>query len=189
MKHLGTKILETSRLILRRFTLADASAMYRNWASDPEVTKYLTWPAHNSVEVSRKVLQEWTEQYEDRTFYQWAIVPKEYGEPIGSIGVVQLNEQAKLVHIGYCVGANWWHQGITSEAMQAVMDYLFDEVGVNRVESRHDPRNPNSGGVMRKCGMQFEGTLRQSDWNNQGICDASWYALLSSERLFTQKDS
>lgn len=62
------------------------------------------------------------------------------------------------------------------------MDYMFDEVGVNRVESRHDPRNPNSGAVMRKCGMKFEGTLRQSDWNNQGICDASWYGLVAEER-------
>ena len=62
------------------------------------------------------------------------------------------------------------------------MNYLFDEVGANRVESRHDPRNPNSGAVMRKCGMKFEGTLRQSDWNNQGICDASWYGLVAEER-------
>ena len=69
-----------------------------------------------------------------------------------------------------------------AEALKAVMDYLFDEVGVNKVESRHDPRNPNSGAVMRKCGMKYEGTLRQSDWNNQGICDASYYGLLASER-------
>ena len=182
MQHQGTKTIETKRLILRRFTMEDAPAMYRNWASDPEVTKYLTWPTHSSAEVSRQVLIDWTGQYEDNTFYQWAIVPKEFGEPVGSIGVVRLNEQAQLAHIGYCIGTNWWHQGITSEAMQAVMDYMFDDVGVNRVESRHDPRNPNSGRVMRKCGMNYEGTLRQSDWNNQGICDASWYALLAHER-------
>ena len=182
MNHQGTKMIETPRLILRRFTKEDAPAMYRNWASDPKVTKYLTWPTHENPEVSRQVLLDWTEQYKDDTFYQWAIVPKELGEPVGSIGAVRLNEQAQLVHIGYCIGANWWHRGITSEAMQAVMDYMFDKVGVNRVESRHDPRNPNSGGVMRKCGMKFEGTLRQSDWNNQGICDASWYGLLAEER-------
>ena len=62
------------------------------------------------------------------------------------------------------------------------MDFLFDTVGYNRIESRHDPRNPNSGKVMMKCGMKFEGTMRSSDWNNQGICDASYYALLRSER-------
>ena len=189
MKHQGTKTIETPRLILRRFTLEDAPAMYRNWASDPEVTKFLTWPAHSSVEISRQVLLDWTGQYGEDTFYQWAIVPKNTGEPVGSIGAVCLNEQTQLVHIGYCIGAYWWHQGITSEAMKAVMDYFFDEIGVNRVESRHDPRNPNSGAVMRKCGMKFEGTLRQSDWNNQGICDASWYGILASERPCTKKGS
>lgn len=69
-----------------------------------------------------------------------------------------------------------------SEALGAVINFLFDEVGVNRVESRHDPRNPNSGAVMKKCGMKFEGTLRQSDRNNQGICDACYYAILADER-------
>ena len=182
MKHLGTQIIETPRLILRRFMLEDAPAMYCNWASDPEVTKYLSWPTHSSVAVSQQVLLDWTGQYGDERFYQWAIVPKKLGQPIGSIGAVRLNDQARLVHIGYCIGRNWWHQGITSEAMKAVMDYFFEEVGVNRVEARHDPRNVNSGAVMRKCGMQFEGTHRQSDWSNQGICDASWYALLAQER-------
>ena len=55
-------------------------------------------------------------------------------------------------------------------------------VDVNRIESRHDPRNPNSGKIMKKCGMKYEGTLRSSDWNNQGVCDACYYALLKSER-------
>jgi ribosomal-protein-alanine N-acetyltransferase len=69
-----------------------------------------------------------------------------------------------------------------SEALKAVMDFFFDEVGANRIESRHDPNNPHSGMVMKKCGMQYEGTMRLSDKNNQGVCDASWYALLRSER-------
>lgn len=46
------------------------------------------------------------------------------------------------------------------------MNYLFEEVGVNRIEARHDPRNPNPRAVMRKCGMKFEDTLRKADWNN-----------------------
>ncbi len=68
-----------------------------------------------------------------------------------------------------------------SEALKAVIDYFFKNVGANRIESRHDPHNPHSGMVMQKCGMKYEGTLRSSDKNNQGICDASWYAILRSE--------
>lgn len=182
MKHLGTKQLDTTRLMLRRFALEDARAMYENWASDPEVTQYLTWPAHSSLAVSETVTADWVSHYGEDNYYQWAIVLKELGEPIGSIAAVRVDDRAQLVHIGYCIGRNWWHQGIMSEALRAVIDFFMDEVGVNRVESRHDPRNPNSGAVMRKCGMTYEGTMRQSDWNNQGICDASWYAILAEER-------
>lgn len=85
-------------------------------------------------------------------------------------------------HIGYCIGRKYWNKGITSEALKSVMDYLFDQVGFNRIESRHDPRNLNSDKVMKKCGMKYEGTLRMADWNNQGVCDACYYALLASER-------
>ena len=182
MKHCGTKRLETERLILRRFVIEDYAAMYKNWASDEEVTRYLMWTTHSSPEISRSVTENWVNSYSDEKFYQWAIVPKDIGEPIGGISVVHMNEDVSMVHIGYCIGKNWWHQGITSEALKAVMDFLFDEVDVNRIESRHDPRNPNSGKVMKKCGMKYEGTLRSSDWNNQGICDACYYALLKSER-------
>ena len=65
--------------------------------------------------------------------------------------------------------------------MTAVMDFLFGEVGVNRISARHDPNNPHSGGVMRKCGMKYEGTTRSSDRNNQGICDAAHYGILREE--------
>jgi len=182
MKHLGTKTLETPRLILRRLNVDEAQIMYDNWASDPEVTKFLTWPAHESVEVSRMILQQWDEGYQKDDFYQWGIVPKDLGQPIGGISVVNLKDTAEKVEIGYCIGSRWWHQGIMSEAMKAVMDFFFDEVGAGRVEARHDPRNPHSGNVMKKCGMIYEGTLRQADRNNQGICDMVVYSLLASER-------
>ena len=182
MKHCGTQRLETERLILRRFVIEDSAAMYKNWASDEDVTKYLIWPAHSSQEISKGVIEDWVNSYSNESFYQWAIVLKDKGEPIGSISVVRMNEDISMAHIGYCIGKNWWHKGITSEALKAVMDFLFDIVDVNRIDSRHDPRNPNSGKVMKKCGMKYEGTLRSSDRNNQGICDACYYALLKSER-------
>lgn len=182
LTHKGTQTIETPRLILRRFHADDAQAMFTNWASDPEVARFMTWPAHSDLTVTRAVLQNWVDGYENKNFYQWAIVLKEYGEPIGSISVVHQYERIGKAEIGYCIGKSWWHKGLMSEALQAVMDYLFDEIGMNRIEARHDPNNPHSGGVMKKCGMKYEGTTRQSDWNNQGICDACHYALLAKDR-------
>lgn len=183
MKHCGTQRIETDRLILRRYVIEDADAMYKNWASDSDVTKFLTWQPHSSVEVSRGIIENWLKEYSDEKYYQWAIVLKDNGnEPIGGISVVQMNEDISMVHIGYCLGRAWWRREIMSEALKAVMDFMFDTVEVNRVEARHDPMNPNSGKVMQKCGMKYEGTLRSADRNNQGICDACYYALLRSER-------
>jgi ribosomal-protein-alanine N-acetyltransferase len=181
MKHQGTKKIETQRLILRPFTPEDAEAMFRNWASDPEVTKYLTWPAHSNVAVSQWVTNDWVSHYGEANFYQWAIVLKELGEPIGSIAAVKIDEDAQWVEIGYCIGRAWWRKGFVSEALKAVMTFFFEQVGVLRIQARHDPRNPNSGAVMAKCGMKYEGTLRQADRNNQGICDAAVYGILREE--------
>ena len=185
MKHQGTKTLETPRLILRRFQEGDGDYMYKNWASDSEVTKFLTWPTHPSVEVSRKINASWVASYEKPDYYLWAIVPKELGEPIGSISVVRMNEKAESMEVGYAISRKYWGQGIMTEAFTAVIRYLFEEVGILRVSSRHDPNNPASGKVMQKCGLKYEGTLRQSDWNNQGICDTAHYSILRHE--FTGK--
>ena len=70
MNHIGTQYIETDRLILRRFELADAQAMFDNWAGDDEVTKYLTWPAHSDVSVSEQVLEDWVPQYAKADCYR-----------------------------------------------------------------------------------------------------------------------
>ena len=181
MNHKGTVTLETERLILRRFTIDDAEAMFQNWANDDEVTKYLTWPTHTDVSVSKTVISSWLELYQKPEHYSWTMVLKEIGEPLGSIAAVERRDDIKMVHIGYCIGRKWWYKGYTSEALKELMRFFFEEVGVNRIESRHDPRNPNSGKVMLKCGLQYEGTMRESDINNQGICDAARYALLAED--------
>lgn len=179
MNHIGTKTIETRRLVLRRFTPADAQPMFDNWANDLEVTKFITWPPHGTVEVTQSIVKGWVESYEKPNSYQWAIELD--GQVIGSISVVTLKERAQMAEIGYCLGRHWWHKGIMSEALRGVMKFLFEEVGVNCITAKHDVRNPNSGGVMKKCGMTLDGILRQSAWNNQGICDMACYSILRSE--------
>ncbi len=188
MKHLGTKTLTTQRLILRQFKASDSESMFKNWATDNKTTKYLTWKEHANISQTNEIISNWIQNYKQDNFYHWAIVLKEIDEPIGSISVNRpIDNNIKSAIIGYCIGSQWWHQGIMSEALTTIIKFLFDEVGVNRIEARHDILNPNSGKVMLKCGMKYEGTLRQSDRNNQGICDSSYYGLLKSEWDSMQK--
>ncbi len=178
MTHIGTQYIETDRLILRRFELLDAQAMFDNWASDGEVTKYLTWPTHTDVSVTERILGEWVPQYEEDNCYRWAIVLKENGpEPIGSIDVCHWRENGEAPEIGYCMGRRWWRRGIMTEALGAVIDFLFERVGVERIVARHDVNNPHSGGVMRNCGMTFQGSQERSHQNNQGVIDTANYAI------------
>lgn len=181
MKNKGTKTLETDRLILRQFRYEDAEKMFQNWASDAEVTRFLTWPPHPDVDCTRAVLDSWIERYSDLSYYNWGLEWKGKGEILGSISVVKLNEKIEAADIGYCMSRAWWGQGIMPEALRAVIAYLFDEVGLNRIAACHDVNNPKSGRVMQKAGMKLEGIWRAAGINNLGICDEVWYSILRTE--------
>ncbi|MBE6708356.1 MAG: GNAT family N-acetyltransferase [Ruminococcaceae bacterium] len=181
MIHIGTKTIETDRLILRRFTKNDAAEVHRNFAGDPVVTEFLRWSCHEDMAETQAEVAEWVKAYDDLSYYNWAITLKESGEVIGSVGCAWMNEHIDMVHTYYCIGKAWWGSGIVTEAYKAVVKYFFEEVGANRIEAYHAPENPASGKVMQKCGLTYEGTLRCGDYNSHGIVDAAVYAILRSE--------
>lgn len=181
MEHKGTVRLETERLVLRKFTEQDIESSYRNWTSDDKTTKYLTWSTHENMGVTKQVIKNWVEEYKDSSFYQWVIELKEIEEPIGTISVVRSNESIDMVEVGYCIGSKWWNQGIVTEAFQKVISFLFEEVKVNKIQSCHDLKNVGSGKVMCKCGMIYEGTIREAGRNNRGIVDMVIYGILAKE--------
>ena len=181
MRHSGTKTLETERLILRRFTVEDAEDMYQNRCSDSRVNKFLTWDVHKSIDETVELMKIFVERYENPARYCWAIVFKETNRVIGTIAAPTVKERTETVEVTYAIAFSYWGKGIAAEALKAVISYLFDEVGVNRIEAGHDSNNPNSGKVMVKVGMKREGVLRQAGRNNQGLFDLVMYSLLRSD--------
>ncbi len=181
MNHIGTQELETERLILRKFEISDAENMFKNWSSDSEVTKFLTWETHKSIDDSKEIISFWAKEYEKPDFYQWAIVLKETNEVIGSISVVKIMEKVNLVETGYAISRKFWGKGITTEAFKKVIQFLFEKVEINKLQAKHDLKNPASGKVMKKCGLIYEGTLRQKGFCNAGVGDLVYYGLLKEE--------
>ena len=181
MEHKGTVILETPRLILRPYRLEDAEAMYRNWASDEAVTEYLTWPPHESIAVTKTLLELWTGEYAREDRYNWTLELKGLGEPVGALDVVGIQESIGEATLGWCLGSPWWGQGLMPEAAQAVLRFLFREVGFRRIAAQHDLDNPKSGRVMEKIGMRREGIRRKGGRNRRGIVDLVCYAILAEE--------
>jgi len=175
MNHKGTVTLETERLILRRFTIDDAQAMFRNWANeDKEIAHYLNWQSNGTFET----IDDWIAAYDMPDSYNWAIVLRDIGEPIGYINAHDLDDLRRTLEIGYAIGVNWWHQGIATEALRAVLAFFFEEIGVNRITARHKATNPRSGSVMLNCGMRQEGILHQASKTG---CDMICYVILSED--------
>ena len=159
MNHKGSQILKTKRLVLRPFCESDAEEMFQNWASDPTVTKYLTWTPHKSIDETRALLKVWEEESKRANVYHWAITME--GELIGDVALVSVNEENESAVTGYCLSRKHWGKGIMTEAYEKVLRYLFEEVGFSRIASSHAVENPASGRVMEKCGLLYEGTFRK----------------------------
>lgn len=182
LNHTGTVRLETERLILRPTSISDAEQMFNNWASDPEVTKYLFWKPHSDVEETKVILSKWDKENERPDYYHWGIVQKESGQIIGTGGVLGLNEKHHSADLGYCISRTYWGKGYMTEAVAAMIQHLFNIVGLNRITASHDTNNIASGRVMQKCGMAFEGIKRQAHYCvRRGFYDSACYAILKTD--------
>lgn len=157
MRHVGTPILETERLRLRRLRVDDAQAMFEHWASDPEVTRYLTWEPYKEVAACEAFLAEQVAAYHAKDFYLWGLELDNLGQLIGTMGVVA--QQGEKATIGYCIGRAWWRQGLTQEALQAMLSFLFDTVGFQHLQAQYEPRNIASAKVLAKAGFAIEGEV------------------------------
>lgn len=181
MNHIGTTKIETERLILRSFAIEDADSMFNNWASDNDICKYMRWIQHENKEETKKVLSSWIDSYSKKSFYQWAVTLKGNDEPIGSIGLFVVNESDLCGDVGYCIGKKYWGQGIMTEALTAVLEFAFETIGFNRIETYHSVNNPASGRVMQKSGMTFEGMARQKYKSMCGFEDSNMYSILKED--------
>lgn len=183
MKNIGTKNLETDRLVLRKIKKEDALEAYNNWCSSDVVDKYVVWQKHSSVNVTENLYEMWEKEYDDLTTYRWIVELKDTHELIGTIDVAS----KKLMHygvceIGYCYGEKYWKKGYATEALKAVIKYLFEECDADVLFANYMSNNPASGEVMRKSGMTFEGILRGRMIDKEGIRnDLGSYSITKEE--------
>ena len=168
MRHAGTQVIETKRLTLRRLLPCDAQQMYANWASDPDVTRYLRWEPHKSEAETVQLLCAWAELYQNPDYYQWCIVENASGQVFGTISIFKpLGADAQrdkwqcfdtsngIWEVGYCIGRQWWNKGFATEALKAVVEYWFTNTDSCLLTCGHALQNPASGRVMQKAGFVY----------------------------------
>lgn len=184
MKHLGTCRLETERLYLRKFKVSDATMVYENWSSDREVTRYVAWPVHQNVNTTKRILANWESAYQRLDIYQWAIVYRENEQVIGSISLYQFIRRGRRYRceLGYCLSKDYWNQGLMTEAATAVLQFAFEQIGVDTVIAKHDVRNPASGRVMKKIGMHHDRLVTRAVLNgHREWVDCDTYIIYKDE--------
>ena len=169
MRHPGTVPLLTPRLSLAPLRAADAEEMFQNWAGDEAVARFMRWPAHKDSLETFQLLAAWECLYQSADYYNWGIRRRADGALMGTIGFVLGEEQspeawrapgldfsAGAWEPGYCLGRAFWGQGYATEALAAVRDFWFDEVGGAWLGCCHAVENPASGRVMEKAGWRFD---------------------------------
>ena len=120
MNLIGTKVITLDRIYLRQFNMNDVDDLFE-YASNKDITKYLTWNPHKNKEETRLLLQNQFSKYDNNTF-RWAIVYKENNKLIGSIDVVRLDKVNETAEIGYVLNSAYHNQGIMSEAFKGVIN-------------------------------------------------------------------
>ena len=146
------KELETKRLKLRYITKEDVPVIYENWASDPEVARYVTWKPHESVAVTDAVVDFWLKDYKNPDCYRYGIERKDDNELMGMIDVVGFHHGNPV--IGYCMGKRFWNNGYMTEALQAVVSELISD-GYKEIVIEAVKDNIGSNRVIEKNGFKF----------------------------------
>lgn len=156
-------MLETKRLILRPWGEEDAETLYR-YAKDPEVGPAAGWPPHTSVEESKHIIE--TVLSDEGTY---AVVLKETMEPVGSAGL-KFGEKSSLAigedeaEVGYWIAKDYWGRGLIPEAVEELLRYGFEELGLRRIWCGVFEGNQKSARVQEKCGFRYHHTEKDKSW-------------------------
>lgn len=184
MNHIGTKTIETDRLLLRRLTKNDAYKAFQNWCSKDKVVEYLLWKKHESIETTLNQFDGWEKEYDDLKTYRWIIELKENYDLIGIIDLGKGFLRFDSCEIGYCYSDKYWGNGYATESLNAVIKYLFEECDAKTVFAEYMSENIASGKVLEKVNMKYEGVLRSRVVDKNGKRnDLISYSITKEEYL------
>jgi RimJ/RimL family protein N-acetyltransferase len=184
---MGSAIV-TERLSIRRPEAADAEAMFR-YRSDPLVIRYQSWEP-GSVEEVRTFLAGLPELGEETPgrWYQVGLFLKSSGELIGDCGIQVQVHDSRQVEVGITLAREFQGRGFATEALRALIGYLFEELGKHRVFGSVDPRNGPSMALLERVGMRREAHFVESLWFKGAWADDVIFAMLRREYLAPRKD-
>lgn len=182
LTHVGTNTIETERLTLRRFDYGDNESMRKNWIADEKIQSLYSEPVYSTAEEVKGLLDKYIGSYDREDYYRWAVIEKASGECIGQIAYFLVDSKNHFAEIEYCIGAAFQRRGYATEAAKAVIAYGFDRINLHKVQICTKTINKPSKRVIEKCGLTYEGTLRDYFYMNGEYVGRLYFSILRDER-------
>lgn len=181
LNHVGTRIIETERMILRRFEYSDNLSMRKNWISNEKIQSLYSEPVYTTEEKVKELLDKYIGSYREDDYYRWAIIDKKSKECIGQIAYFLVDSKNHFAEIEYCIGEDYQCKGLATEATKAVIAYGFDQMNLHKVQICTKTINPASKRVIEKCGLTYEGTLRDYFYTDGQYVGRLFFSILKNE--------
>lgn len=180
--------IETDRLILRPLRTEDAESVFE-YASDPEVTTYVTWDAHKTIDDSIEFIEMAIAEQQKMPLYPLGIFLKDDPERVvGTVGIKTASNKYEA-DLSYLIARKHWRKGFVFEAASALINVAFDQHGYKRIYAWCIKENKASSSLMKKLGMRFEGCFRSKTFRRDRFWDIEYYAILEDEWRLQQSSA
>ena len=173
---------------MRKVKPSDAADMYE-YSCRKETCQYLLWDTHPFYSYTVELTKHLQKEYAQGRYMDLAIVLKETGKMIGTVGFTQADDKNYCCEAGYVLSPDYWGKGIAAEALMALLNFAFCELKMKRVEAKYMVENAASRRVMEKCGMQFEGVMRSKMFVKGLFRDIGVCSILSGEYFASPREN
>ena len=173
-------VLESDRLILRPLKNSDAEDLFEVF-SDRDVMKYYDVLPFNDIKEAEKQVDFFINAMKEKSMLRWGIELKENNKLIGTCGFFAFSEDSKKAEMGYELNKAYWNKGIMTEAINLILNHIFNETDINRIEAFVEIPNIASQKLLEKAGFKKEGVLRQYELCRGELIDITLWGLLRAD--------
>ncbi len=170
--------IETKRLILRTLTETDIPFLLSHFSKN-EINEYSSAENLNSLREAREFYEKYIAPRPE--LFRLGIILKESGELVGTLGLYGIDHANMRAVVGYDLVKEFWGKGLMTEALRALVDYGFEQIGLNKIEATADTNNLRSLRVVERCGFRKEGVLRQKSYYKGAFHNEAVYSMLKYE--------
>lgn len=177
---MGFPNLKTERLLLREHNISDVIPYFTILSDEASVRYYGKMPLNNTTEAAEEI-EMFHNRFEQGYLIKWAIVSEAFQKYVGSVGAFGFSDPHSRVTISCILGKQYWGMGFAYEALDEVLEYLFNKRQINRVQLYVDPVNHNAVNLFLRLGFQQEGLLREYEYEYGAPINLVIMSLLKKE--------